>query len=117
MRRNKWSPVVQSEQITFRRSINLWQQYTLETKMLGTDDKSVWFEQRFVVDGEIYVRAYVATRLVSKDGPVSNEDILRAVEQELGQPNPDGRQIPDWLHAWRVDAALPSSRKPAPHSW
>lgn len=117
MRRNKWSPVVQSEQITFRRSINLWQQYTLETKMIGTDDKSVWFEQRFVVDGEIYVRAYVATRLISKNGPVANEEILRAVEQELGQPNPDGRQIPDWLHQWRVDAALPGSRKPAPHIW
>ncbi len=117
MRRNKWSPVVQSEQITFRRSINLWQQYTLETKMIGTDDKSVWFEQRFVVDGEIYVRAYVATRLVSKNGPVSNEEILHAVERELGQPNPDGRQIPEWLHQWRVDAALPSSRKPAPHIW
>ena len=117
MRRNKWSPVVQSEQITFRRSVNLWQKYTLETKMIGMDDKSVWFEQRFVVDGEIYVRAYAATRLVSKNGPVSNEEILRAVEQELGQPNPDGREIPEWLHQWRVDAALPSSRKPAPHIW
>lgn len=117
MRAKKWSPVVQAEQVTFRRSVNLWQKYSLETQLIGLDDKSVWFEQRFVVDGEIFVRAYVATRLIGPEGPVTNEEILAAVEQELGQLAPADRQLPEWLHQWRADAALPSSRKPAPHIW
>ncbi len=117
MRKKKWSPVVQAEQIAFRKSVNLWQRYTLETRIIGLDDKSIWFEQRFVVDGEIYVRAHVATRLLGPDGPVSNEEILTTVAEELGQSKPAELELPEWLHEWRTNVALPGSRKPAPHLW
>jgi len=117
MRRRKWAPVVQAEQVAFRKSITLWQDYALHTRLVGVDDKAVWFEQRFVVDGEVYVRGYVATRLVGPDGPVPNEEILAAVEQELGHVRPADLELPEWLHRWRVDASLPGSRKPAPHLW
>lgn len=116
MRARKWTPVVQAEQIAFRKSITLWTKFDIETKMLGLDDKAVWFEQRFVVDGEIYVRAYVATRLLGPNGPVTNEEI-RAVLVEMGQPEPADRTVPEWLHEWRQNVALPGSRKPAPHAW
>lgn len=114
--RRQWRPVVQAEQITFRKSINLWQKYTLETRWLGVDERSLYFEQRFVVDGEVYVRAYVAGRLIGPDGPVPNEEILAALEQ-LGQPMPADRIVPEWLHEWRARSALPGSRRPAPHAW
>ncbi|MFC7403330.1 thioesterase family protein [Citricoccus sp. GCM10030269] len=117
MRRRKWSPVVQAEQIAFRRSINLWQDYSLETRVLGLDDKCIWIEQRFVVDGEISVRGYVASRFIGPDGPVSNEEILAAVREELGEEMPADLEVPEWLHDWRVNIALPGSRKPAPHLW
>lgn len=116
LRRRQWTPVVQSEMITFRKSLELWQSYTLETKFLGVDDRSMYFEQRFVVDGEIYARGYIAGRLRGPNGPVPNEEIL-AVAAEKGQPIPADREVPEWLLAWREQAALPSSRKPAPHRW
>ncbi|MDQ1055118.1 YbgC/YbaW family acyl-CoA thioester hydrolase [Arthrobacter sp. SORGH_AS 212] len=112
MRGRGWSPVVAAETIAFRKSLQLWQQYTIETRIIGLDTKAIFFEQRMVADGEIYARAYIATRLVSRSGPVSQEEILR----EFGQP-PANLVLPEWIHEWRESSQLPGSRSPAPHTW
>ena len=46
-----WYPVVASETITFRKSLSLWQRFTIESKLLGYDDRAVYIEQRFVRPG------------------------------------------------------------------
>ena len=112
MRRRGWSPVAAGETIAFRRSLHLWQQYSIETKIIGLDAKAIYFEQRIVVDGEIYARAYIATRLVSKGKPVSQAEILR----EFGEP-PAYLELPGWIHEWRETNGLPGARRPAPHAW
>ncbi|SDI37763.1 acyl-CoA thioester hydrolase, YbgC/YbaW family [Arthrobacter subterraneus] len=112
MRRRGWTPVVNAETITFRKSLQLGQRYTIETRILGFDERAIFFEQRMVHDGEIYARAYIATRLLSSQGPVPNEEIFEA----LGNP-PEGLVLPDWIHEWRLNTALPSTRKPARHEW
>lgn len=113
MRKNKWTPVVQTETITFRKSVELGKKFSQETRLLGMDEKCIYFEQRIVVNGEIYARAYIATRMTSRKGAVSNEEILKAVGLEL----PEDRVVPQWLIDWRENGALPGSRKPAPHNW
>ncbi|HSU47506.1 MAG TPA: acyl-CoA thioesterase [Arthrobacter sp.] len=112
MRRRGWTPVVSAETIAFRRSLQLWQEYTIETRIIGLDTKAIFFEQRMVADGEIYARAYIATRLVTRTGPVSQEDIIA----EFGAP-PADLVLPEWIHEWRASSALPGSRTPAPHLW
>lgn len=113
LRKKKWTPVVQCETITFRKSVELGKKFSQETRLLGLDEKCIYFEQRIVVDGEIYARAYIATRMTSKKGAVSNEEIMQAVGLEV----PEDRVVPQWLHDWRENGALPGSRKPAPHNW
>ncbi|WPR64002.1 acyl-CoA thioesterase [Glutamicibacter protophormiae] len=113
LRKNKWTPVVQCETITFRKSVELGKKFSQETRLLGLDEKCIYFEQRIVVDGEIYARAYIATRMTSKKGAVSNEEIMQAVGLDV----PEDRVVPQWLHDWREHGALPGSRKPAPHNW
>ena len=113
LRKNKWTPVVQCETITFRKSVELGKKFSQETRLLGLDEKCIYFEQRIVVDGEIYARAYIATRMTSKKGAVSNEEIMQAVGLDV----PEDRVVPQWLHDWRKHGALPGSRKPAPHNW
>jgi acyl-CoA thioesterase FadM len=112
MRRRKWSPVAAGETITFRKSLQLGQRYTIESRIIGLDERAIYFEQRAVAGGEIFARAFIATRLVSPSGPVSNEEVIRT----FGTP-PDGMVLPEWVHQWRIDTALPSTRRPAPHSW
>ncbi|WP_077489613.1 acyl-CoA thioesterase [Sinomonas mesophila] len=112
MRAKGWSPVVSLETIAFRRSLQLWQRYSIETRIIGTDEKAIFFEQRMVAGGEVYARAYIATRLVSPSGPVPNEEIFA----EIGEP-PADLVLPEFLHAWRLENALPGARRPAPHAW
>lgn len=113
MRRNKWTPVVQAETITFRKSVVFNQRFTQETRILGLDDRCIYFEQRMIANGEIYVSAVIATRMLSKKGPVSNAEIISCVGHEV----PAGLVLPDWVEAWRENTALPGARKPAPHFW
>ncbi len=112
LRRRKWSPVAAGETITFRKSLQLGRRYSIESRIIGLDERAIYFEQRAVAGGEIFARAFIATRLVSPSGPVSNEEILR-----IFGPPPEGTRLPEWIHRWRLDTALPSTRRPAPHSW
>lgn len=113
MKKNKWTPVVQSETITFRKSVVFNQKFTQETRILGMDEKCIYFEQRMVAGGEIHVQATIATRLLSKKGPVANEEILAS----LGLAVPEDLVLPEWVARWREDTALPGARRPAPHLW
>ena len=113
IRRNKWTPVVQAETITFRKSIVLNQKFTQETRLIGMDERCIYFEQRMVVDGEVCVQATIATRMVSRKGPVPNEEIIR----EVGEEVPADLVLPEWIGQWRADTALPGARRPAPHRW
>ncbi|MDK7869586.1 acyl-CoA thioesterase [Micrococcus luteus] len=117
IRRRGWTPVVQAEQIAFRRSVTLGQRFDVETRMIGLDERAVWFEQRVVVDGDVAVRAYICTRLRTKDGrPVENDEV-RAIAATAGHDLAGEPTLPEWLHEWRRSVALPSARTPLPHTW
>ena len=55
-RKAGWHPVVQAEQITFRKSVNFWTKFQIHTKLIGVDDRCFYIEHRVVVDGEITSR-------------------------------------------------------------
>lgn len=117
VRRRGWLPVVQAEQIAFRRSVEFGQKFSVDTRFLGFDERAMWLEQRIVVDGEVYVRGYICARLRGKDGaPVTNEDIRDAI-RSLGHDPDGGPGVPEWLHEWKRNIVLPSSRTPTPHTW
>ena len=108
-----WYPVVASETISFRKSLELWQSFVVESRILGFDEKAVYVEQRFTVGGEIYTQAFIRGRVLKRSGGVvSIEDLLEAVG-----PSPTDVAIPQWLLEWGADAALPSTRAEAPSVW
>lgn len=106
-------PVIASETITFRKSLQLWQRYVLETRIVGYDAKAVYIEQRFVVDGEIYVQAFLRGRFLKKTGGVVGlselSEVLGIAVREL--------ELPEWIDRWAQDVALPSTRAEAPSVW
>ena len=112
MRDRGWSGVVSAETVSFRKSLKLWQRYTLETKVCGIDERTVFFEHRMVVDGEIFARAYVATRVISDNGPLTRDDLIEAFGVPENVP-----ELPEWIHEWRRHNALPSTRRPAWSDW
>lgn len=114
-RQKGWYPVVQAEQITFRKSVNFWTKFQIHTKLIGVDERCFYIEHRVVVDGEIYVRAYVAGRLIGPEGPVSIEEILD-LAAATGHPAPEDFTVSEELRSWRADSALPAARRPAPNT-
>jgi acyl-CoA thioesterase FadM len=106
-------PVVGSETISFRRSLQPWQRFTLETKIIGYDAKAVYVEQRFVVGREIYATAFVRGRFLKRSGgTVTMSELADATGIDV-----TGRDVPEWVHRWAADVALPPSRTVAPSDW
>lgn len=108
-----WYPVVANATISYRKSLDLGVRYQLQTRMVGIDDRSVYIEQRFVVDGDIYARLFLRGRFLKRSGGiVSVEEIAAATGIDPAQ-----LPVPEWLDRWTADVALPSTKTPAPSDW
>ena len=106
-------PVVSNETISFRRSLQPWQRFTLETRLVGYDTKAVFVEQRFVVDGEVFATGFVRARFLKKSGgTVTIAELADAIGID-----PSTLPVPEWLVRWSADVALPASRASAPSVW
>jgi len=113
-----WYPVVVSETISFRKSLTVGQRFTVESRILGFDEKAVYVEQRFVrpdAEGnpEILALGFIRGRFLKRSGGIVGiEELLAAVG-----PVPDGLTVPSWLLEWSADVALPATRAAAPSLW
>jgi acyl-CoA thioesterase FadM len=106
-------PVVTKETISFRKSLQPWQRFVVETRIVGYDDKAVFIEQRFVVAGEIFARAYMCGRFLKKTGgTVSVAELVDALGVDPAEVT-----LPAWLARWSDDVVLPTTREPAPSEW
>ncbi|MGX5681869.1 thioesterase family protein [Schumannella luteola] len=113
LRAQKMYPVMASATISYRKSLQPWQRFVLETKLVGVDDKAVYCEQRFVVDGEIYASAMTRARFLrSGGGVVSVDDLTRLLEVDASALQPAA-----WVTDWAAQVALPSTRAEAPSTW
>ncbi|MCK6065895.1 MULTISPECIES: thioesterase family protein [Microbacterium] len=113
MNTHGWYPVVSSETVTFRKSLNLWQRFELETRLIGHDDRALYLEHRAVVRGEIYARAIIRARMLKRSGgTVDHDELFTALGYPEGLPD-----VESWVHEWAAASALPSQRRPAPSVW
>ncbi|MER7797019.1 thioesterase family protein [Microbacterium sp. NPDC096154] len=113
LRERGWYPVVGSETVTFRKSLNLWQRFEVQTRWIGHDDRALYLEHRAVVRGEVYATAIIRARMLRRaGGTVPMDELLAALE--LPQELPE---VPSWMHEWAEHVALPSTRRPAPSDW
>lgn len=113
-----WYPVVASETITFRKSLTMWQRFTIESRIVGYDEKAAYLEQRFVRPGadgepEIYAQGFIRARFLKRSGgTVSMAELIDAVGVV-----PEELELPEWMVRWGQDVALPPTRAEAPSLW
>jgi acyl-CoA thioesterase FadM len=108
-----WYPVVASETITFRKSLQLWQAFTVESRIIGFDEKAVYVQQRAVVGGQVFAEAFIKGRFLKRTGgTVAIDELLDAVG-----PMPEQIHLPEWLVRWGDDVRLPATRAEAPSVW
>jgi acyl-CoA thioesterase FadM len=94
-------PVVAAETIRFRRSLQLFQAFEVETRVLGWDDKAFLLEHRFLRGDELVAEAVVRARFLRrKGGSVASRELLQLIGRE--QPTPE---LPGWIAAWNQQNA------------
>lgn len=74
----KWSPVVTSSHLLYRRSVNIFERYDLTSQFVGRTDKFLIVEHRFKVKGKTAVLSYVALAFRDKQGVVSSDRLVEA---------------------------------------
>jgi len=115
-----WYPVVVASTITYRKSLELWQKFDLETKIIGWDAMAFYIEQRFVVDGEMYSKSVIRIRFLKRSrGILTTEEVAQAGPDGSGGygwpwPTPE---LPAWVSEWAETTAMPKGKEPAPSKW
>jgi acyl-CoA thioesterase FadM len=103
-----WYTVVVAETIQFRRSLNLFQRFSISTQVLGWDEKAILIEQRYLRGDEVVAHALVRARVLKKGGGhVSPADFLQAAQVDPVSPPLEG-----YAARWNADQARWQGAKP-----
>lgn len=96
IRKKGWYPVLAAETIRFKRSLKLWQRFTIRTKVVGWDDRSIYLEQHFISKGNLVAKAVVDARFLSKKGgAVTTDELLQFLEIKNEPP-----ELEPWIASW-----------------
>lgn len=95
--RKGWYSVVAGETIRFRRSLKLWQKFSIETKVLGHDEKNFFIRQRFYRKGELMAAGLVRVSFLKRSGGrVLPSEVLKELKASLPLVSTDLPQ--HWTH-------------------
>ena len=112
--RRGWQPVAGDADARFSRSLQPFQRYELQSRLLGWDDKWFFSEHRFVRDGRVCALVVVRYLLISKQGPVSGAvpptvTVWPQAAQPAAMTSRHGTS--GGVGAGAVTAGLPSARR------
>lgn len=96
LRKRGFYPVVAAETIRFRRSLQLFQVFYVETTIIGWDEKAVIIQHHFLRRGELVAEAIVRSRFLKRGGgTVSSAELMSAIGIVEASP-----ELPPWIDAW-----------------
>lgn len=96
MLRSKWTPVVGAVMLRFRRGLDPWMRFTLDSRVLGWDEKWFYIEQRFLRDGDVYTWGLVRVLLRGRGGSLAPAAVLAAFGRATRSP-----ELPPACLEWR----------------
>lgn len=102
LKRRGWYPVVAAETIRFRRSLQLFQAFEVETTVIGWDEKAFILQHHFLRGEALVADAVVRWRFLKRGGgSVRSKELLDAVGLNDSSP-----PMPAWIEDWnRVNAS------------
>lgn len=96
LRKAGFYPVVAAETMQFKKSLKLWQSFSIHTTVVGWGKKSVYLEQVFTRKGELVAKALIDARFLKRTGGYVTHDELR----ELLGVEGDTPALPGYLEQW-----------------
>ena len=102
-RKVRAATLVAAISIRYRRSLRLWQLFTLTTRLVYWNDNAFYLEQRFTGrDGFVHAIAFVKMVVRSESGRVSPGEVAKKVGREGGgdveSPSPSP-ELKDWIES------------------
>jgi YbgC/YbaW family acyl-CoA thioester hydrolase len=101
LKANGWYPVVVAETVQFRRSLNLFERFEIDTRVLGWDDKAIVLEQQFIRDGEAVAHALVRARFLKRSGG----SVMPAEIAALIGHSPQSPPLGEYAARWNAEQA------------
>jgi acyl-CoA thioesterase FadM len=92
-----WTPLVGSVSITYRRSLGLWAQFTLSTRLMCWDEKWLYMEHVFIGDAGLAAIAWVKGLFRNADGNIPSQDVVDRVAPGTASP-----PVPETLEMWNA---------------
>ncbi|MBN21539.1 MAG: thioesterase [Bdellovibrionaceae bacterium] len=94
--KNKIYPLVASQAIRYTRSINLFEKFSIKTKVLGWDDRFFYLQQRFICKGKVSALAVVKAKFKQAGkGGIKPEEFV-----SLCKEDPTSPKLPHWVNEW-----------------
>ncbi len=93
-----WRPVVGGVVIRYRRSVEPFERFTIQSRVVGWDDK--WFYIEHTLnrnDGSMAAMAYARTLLRKKGGTVHPRELI----EMTGLPDAESPPLPSFVEEWR----------------
>lgn len=85
--RRRWMPVIAGVSMVYRRSLAPFERYTLETRMLGWDERWFYMEQTFLnAKGELAARGYVKAAFLENGRRLTAEAVLEGANHAKPSP-------------------------------
>jgi acyl-CoA thioesterase FadM len=95
LKEKKWGVVVAGSSVRYRHRLKLFQKYLLHTRLVGADEKWIYFHQKTVRNGKIHSAALIRTAVTSANGIVKVKEVSFAMGY-TGNELP----MPEWIKAW-----------------
>ena len=93
-----WRPIVGGVVIRYRRSVEPFERFSVESRVVGWDDKWFYIEHDLHRnDGSMAATAYARTLLRRKDGNVHPRELIEL----MGLTDTDSPPLPAFVDEWR----------------
>ena len=91
----RWKPLVAASKIRYRKSLMLFQRFSLHTRIIGWDQKWFYLEQVFKKGERVVASASVRGLFRGLHGNIKPAEVLEAIHQSALSP-----ELPDSIRLW-----------------
>ena len=108
-----WFAVVSAETGTFRKELKPFRRFELETRVLGWDERHLYYEHRVLSGGRLATSAVIQIRFLSRSGErIEPQRVLDLLDEPAPRP-----ELPAWVVDWgkaSFEHAKAAEQAPAP---
>jgi len=98
--KKRWAPVLAGMEVRFRRPLNLFQKFEIETRLVSWDSKWIFLEQKMWRKGDLVLHAYLKGVFVGPKGSVPVTELLQQLNIGEAERTQSAPPLPDAFKHW-----------------